>query len=72
MNLVRTVLKELLGLFLDDEFLAMAILVVVGLTALVVLETDWGTGTAEALLIGGCLGVLSIGVMRTVCAASRR
>ena len=72
MNLLRAVVKEFLGLFLDDEFLAVAILLVVGLTALVVLETDWGTAVAEALLLAGCLGVLSIGVMRTVRAANRR
>jgi hypothetical protein len=64
MNLLKTAIREIVGLFIDDEFLAVATLVVVGVTAMVVKGTTAGV-MAEVTLPGGCLLVLVAGVWRT-------
>jgi hypothetical protein len=70
MKLIVTALRELLGLFLEDEFLALGILFVAGV-ATVITKTwpvkTWPVDslTAGAGLLFGCLAVLVIGVLRT-------
>lgn len=63
MKLLSAVARELLGLFLDDEFLALAILVVVVLAAV----ADWidlaGLAVGAILLVG-CIGVLAASLSR--------
>jgi hypothetical protein len=57
------VLRELLGLFVDDRAFALAIVAVVvaaGAVALFVPAAPWLTG---AILLFGCLGVLAGNVM---------
>jgi hypothetical protein len=64
MRLIRVILAEVLGLFLDDEFLAVAILCLVA----VVVVLAWGlhatalvTGT---VLLAGCLAILAVSTLR--------
>jgi hypothetical protein len=75
MKLIITAWRELLGLFLEDEFLALGILFVAGVATVITktwpLETwpveTWPMDslTAGAGLLFGCLAVLVIGVLRT-------
>jgi hypothetical protein len=65
MTLLNSVIREFVGLFVDDEFLAVGILVVVGITALVVRDTPVAANVAALMLAGGCLAVLVLSVLRT-------
>jgi hypothetical protein len=69
MNALGAVLHELLGLFVDDGALALAILAVVMLAAISVALAPDAPMAAGAILLLGCLGVLSASVAR---AARRR
>jgi hypothetical protein len=69
MNMLGAVVRELLGLFVDDGALALEIVAVVALAAVsaaVVPNVPLATG---AILLFGCLGVLLANVAR---AARRR
>ena len=59
MNLLSLILRELLGLFLDDEFLAIAVL------ALVAVAGIFAWLAAPPLLVGGVLLLGSILVLTT-------
>jgi hypothetical protein len=64
MNVLRAVVHELLGLFVDDGALAVEILAVIVVAAVsVALAPDEPLVTGAILLLG-CLGVLSISVAR--------
>ena len=63
--MLKGALREILGLFVDDELLAVGILVVVALTAAIAKLTTLGTSLAGVVLLGGCLAILVLGVMRT-------
>ena len=65
MNMLSIVTREILGLFVEDEFLALATLAVVGVTAIVVKDTTIDATVAGVMLLGGCLVVLVGGVWRT-------
>jgi hypothetical protein len=65
MKLLSAIIRPFIGLFVDDEFLALAILAVVGLTALMVKVAGVEPLVAAAVLLGGCLVVLVLGVLRT-------
>jgi hypothetical protein len=69
MNALSAVFRELLGLFVDDGSLALAILAVVMLAAISVALIPDTPLAAGAILLLGCLGVLSANVAR---AARRR
>jgi uncharacterized membrane protein YhaH (DUF805 family) len=58
MSMLRAVLRELLGLFVDDGSLALAILAVVMLAAISVALIPDIPLVAGAILVFGCLGVL--------------
>jgi hypothetical protein len=64
-TLLHTVTREFVGLFVDDEFLAGGILVVVGITALVLRHVPVAANVAALMLTGGCLAILVISVLRT-------
>jgi hypothetical protein len=69
MNMLGAVLRELLGLFVDDGSLALEIVAVVVLAAIsaaLMPNVPLATG---AILLFGCLGVLLVNVAR---AARRR
>jgi hypothetical protein len=65
MKLLRTMGKEILGLFLDDEFLAAAALVVVGVSAILAKTLATAPLAAGTILLGGCVGVLVMSVRRS-------
>ena len=63
MNALTAVLRELVGLFVDDGALALAIVAVViiaGFAAAILPAASWLSG---AVLLFGCLGVLVANVM---------
>ena len=65
MNMLIAVLRELIGLFVDDGSLALMILAVVilaGILATLMPDLQLATG---ATLLFGCLGVLLANVART-------
>jgi hypothetical protein len=69
MNAPRAVFRELFGLFVDDGSLALAIVAVVMLAAICLALIPDAPLAAGAILLLGCIGVLSANVAR---AARRR
>ena len=63
--MLKAALREILGLFVDDELLAVGTLVVVALAAAIARLTTLSTSVAAVVLLGGCLLVLILGVLRT-------
>jgi hypothetical protein len=64
MTLLTTVFRMLVGLFVDDGALALAIIVIVLLSwsfAALLPDLPFAAG---AVILGGCLGVLFANVMR--------
>ncbi len=61
MTIIRAAFRELLGLFVDDEFLVIGALLVVAATAMLAHHES----AAEATLVAGTLGVLVAGVRRS-------
>jgi hypothetical protein len=64
MSMLANALRELIGLFVDDGALALAIVAIVVLAALVATlmpQLTWATG---AILLLGCLGALLLNVVR--------
>jgi hypothetical protein len=58
MTALQTFGRELLGLFLDDEFLAVAVLIVVGTAALLAKALTGAPLVAGAVLIAGSVTAL--------------
>ena len=71
MKLLRIVTRKIFGLFVDDEFLALATIVVIGATAIILKVAAMGTIVNAMILLGGCLAVLVASVWRTARAQSR-
>jgi hypothetical protein len=71
MNVLKTALQNVIGLFVDDEFMAVAILAVVAATAIVARFTAQNALLAGGFLLGGCVTVLVAGVRRALRARSR-
>jgi hypothetical protein len=69
MKMLEAAVRELLGLFVDDGSLALAILVVVMLAAISAALIPDVPSVTGAILLFGCLGVLLANVAR---AARRR
>jgi predicted benzoate:H+ symporter BenE len=65
MNLLHASFREIVGLFLDDEFLAVAVLIVVGAAAVLTRLQAVAPLAVGAVLLAGCLGVLLMSVWRT-------
>ena len=64
MTLLSSIVRELAGLFVDDQFLALAIIAVVALAAAAarwLLAPPLLTG---ALLLAGCVAVLTYSVLQ--------
>jgi hypothetical protein len=64
MNVLIAVLRELIGLFVDDGSLALMILAVVMLAGVLATVTPDLHLVAGAVLLFGCLGVLVANVAR--------
>jgi len=64
MNLLKAIIRELIGLFVDDGALALEIVTVValaGVSAYLIPDVPLATG---GILLLGCLGVLFANVVR--------
>jgi hypothetical protein len=57
--MLAVILKEILGLFVDDQGLALAIISVLALALLLAFALQAPSGLAGAVLIVGCLGALA-------------
>ena len=64
MSALMSVFRQLTGLFVDDGWLAFAILCIIALAALLALLTPRLSLAAGAVLLFGCLGVLLVNVIR--------
>ena len=64
MSALMSLLRQLAGLFVDDGWLAFAILCIVALAAVLALLTPRLSLAAGAVLVFGCLGVLLVNVIR--------
>jgi len=64
MSALIRVLRQFAGLFVEDGWLALAILGVIALAAVLALLMPRLSPAAGALLLFGCLGVLVANVMR--------
>ena len=63
MSALMSLLRQLAGLFVDDGWLAFAILCIVALAAVLALLTPRLSLAAGAVLLFGCLGVLLVNVI---------
>ena len=64
MTILATILRELLGLFIDDEFLAAAIFAVIALATALALLFEAPQLIVGTTLVVGCVGVLMLSVTR--------
>jgi hypothetical protein len=71
MTTIREIFSNLIGLFLDDEFLAIATLGVVGLTAFLTVGLEIQSWWAGAFLLVAIVLVLAGSVLRTARNAAR-
>lgn len=72
MTAMREILHSLIGLFLDDEFMAIAILAVVAVTAFLTLGLEVPAQWAGAFLLLSMVLVLAGSVLRTARRTTRR
>lgn len=64
MNIFRLIVSEFVGMFVDDEFLAVSILAVVAACGLVVWSFHAGSLAVAVLLVIGIAGVLMSSVVK--------
>ena len=70
MSVIKKIAREIAGLFVDDEFLAVGTVAVVGITA-ILLRSRTAAVAGEMTLLGGCLAALVVSVWRGARAANR-
>ncbi len=64
MNTFNLILREFIGMFIDDEFLALAVLAVVGIAAALSFLLNTSSTVTGAVLVVGCFGVLVSSVLK--------
>ncbi len=64
MKIITLIVKELVGLFVDDEFLAVAILCVVFIAAAFAYWVPGAHLLVGAIIFLGCLGALTLSLSR--------
>ena len=64
MSLIRSIVRELFGLFVDDGAFALLILLTVAVAALIALALPGMQALAGALLLFGCLALLFFSATR--------
>ena len=64
MNVVTLIFKEIIGTFIDDEFLAIAVLIVVALAAALAYVAKLSSPLIGATLFVGCVAVMFGSVWR--------
>jgi hypothetical protein len=72
MTTIIDILRNVLGLFLDDEFLAIAVLVVVAVTSFLILGLGAQPSLAGGFLLFGNIVALTGSVVRTARQSPRR
>jgi hypothetical protein len=70
--MIRSVLKELIGLFVDDEFLALAILAVVAIVGVLAFSGIVSKASCGLALVIALPLVLVLSVLRTLRRAARQ
>jgi hypothetical protein len=65
MNVAALIVREFVGMFFDDEFLALAILAVVAIAAALRYLTGASQIVTGATLLFGCVAVLGASCLRT-------
>jgi hypothetical protein len=71
MKFLRSIGREIIGLFVDDEFLAVTVLVLVSAVVILVKVFDLVSLAAGILLLIGCVSILLISVLRTTAARTK-
>lgn len=66
MTILRLIVAQLVGMFIDDEFLAIAVLVVVGIAAALAYALQTPAVLVGAVLLLGCVAVLVVSVARDI------
>ena len=69
--MIGAIIKEILGLFVDDEVLAIGILAIVGLAAAVALMSSAGRSLAALVLVIGLPALLAADVLLTLRRSTR-
>ena len=69
--MIGSIIKEILGLFVDDEILAIGIFAVVGLAAAVALMSSGGPSLAALVLVIGLPAPLVADVLLTLRRSTR-
>lgn len=64
MGWIRTIFREIFGLFVDDASFALLILVWVGLTALLLPYLGWVPGWRGVILFAGLATILMMSTIR--------
>ena len=64
MTVLKLIVSEVAGLFIDDEFLAVAIMAVIGVTVVMAFALKTPPLIAGAVLLFGCIAVLADSVWR--------
>jgi len=71
MKFLRSIGRGIIGLFVDDEFLAVTVLVLVSAVIILVKVFDLLPLAAGVLLLIGCVSILLISVVRTTAARTK-
>ena len=66
MDILKALLREAIGMFVDDGSLAIAILTIVAIAAWVSFQFEQASLETAAILFVGCLAALAENVVRTV------
>lgn len=66
MNIFKLIVAEFIGMFIDDEFLAMAVLVVVGIAAALAYAFHATAFIVGTVLLLGCIAVLVASTVRGI------
>ena len=69
--MIGSIIKEILGLFVDDEILAIGILAIVGLAAAITLMQSGGPTVAALVLVIGLPAILVADVLLTLRRSTR-
>jgi hypothetical protein len=64
MTVLKLIVSDVVGLFIDDEFLAVAIMAVIGVTVVMAFVLETPPLIVGAVLLFGCIAVLADSVWR--------
>ena len=64
MNVIRLIVGELIGLFLDDAFMAIGILALIAITAVLAFVVHATSLVIGGILLLGCVSILVISTLR--------